>query len=110
VPYYEIPNVLGRYQIGLVLHKGDTLNYVHNAPNKLFEYLSCGLDVWFPREMRGIYPYARTDVLPKVIKTDFAKMNGFDLERAMDKNGLSWGPFEYCYEDVLPELKRALLS
>ncbi len=110
VPYHEIPEVLGRYHIGLVLHNGDTLNYVHNAPNKLFEYLSCGLDVWFPKEMRGIYPYERIDTLPKVIRTDFTKMNGFDLEKAVDKNGLIWRPCVHCYEDVLPELRRALLS
>jgi hypothetical protein len=110
VQYHKIPYVLGRYHIGLILHKGDTLNYIYNAPNKLFEYLICGLDVWFPKEMRGIYPYERSDALPKVIRTDFTKMNGFDLGKVVEKEGLIWKPFGYCYEDVLPEMWRALSS
>ena len=110
VTYHEIPNVMGRYQIGLILHKGDTLNYIHNAPNKLFEYLACGLDVWFPNEMQGVYPYERNDAFPKVISIDFTKMNSFDIDKAIDRNGLSWKPCKFCFEDVLPELQRALLS
>jgi len=109
VPYQEIPDVLGKYQIGLILHKGDTLNYVYNAPNKLFEYLACGLDVWFPKAMEGIYPYERHDALPKVISVDFTKMNRFDIDKAVERNGLPWNPCKFCYEDVFPELQKALL-
>jgi hypothetical protein len=100
---------MGRYQIGIILHKGDTLNYVHNAPNKLFEYLVCGLDVWFPNEMQGVYPYERNDAFPKVISVDFTRMKNFDIDKAIDRNGLSWKPCKFCFEDVLPELQRALL-
>jgi len=110
IQYQEIPDVLGKYQIGLILHKGDTLNYVYNAPNKLFEYLACGLDVWFPKAMIGIYPYERNDSVPKVIGVDFTKMNKFDIDKAIERNGLPWKPYMFCYEDVLPELEKALLG
>ena len=108
VEYDGMPDLLRRYQVGLILYRGNTLNYVFNAPNKLFEYLVCGLDVWFPKEMKGIYPYERNDLLPKVIRIDFIKMSSFDLGRAMDRNGLPWKVDEYCCEDVFVELERAL--
>jgi len=109
IQYQEVPDVLSKYQIGLILHKGDTLNYVYNAPNKLFEYLACGLDVWFPKGMQGVYPYERKDALPKVVSIDFTKMYKFDIDKAVERNGLPWKPCEFCYEDVLPELQKALL-
>lgn len=68
--YNDIPSILSEKQVGLILYKGNTLNYVYNAPNKLFEYLVCGLDVWFPKEMVGCFEYA-TDKNPKVVKIDF---------------------------------------
>ncbi len=53
IEYNDIPCVLNGKEIGLVLYKGNTLNFTYNAPNKLFEYLVCGLDVWYPKEMIG---------------------------------------------------------
>ena len=49
IAYDELPQVLRRFHVGLILYKGNTPNYVHNASNKLFEYLSCGLDVIYPK-------------------------------------------------------------
>jgi len=43
--YYELPSELVKYDIGLVLYKGHIPNYVYNVPNKVFEYLYCGLKV-----------------------------------------------------------------
>ena len=45
VNYYELPQELMNYDVGLVLYKGHIPNYVHNVPNKVHEYLSCGLKV-----------------------------------------------------------------
>ena len=110
VAYQNIPDVLEKYHIGIILHKGDTLNYIYNAPNKLFEYLKCGLDVWFPNEMHGIYPFEREDALPKIVKTDFQNLKDFDFEKAIEVNGLPWKPFDFCYEQIFPELLRELSS
>jgi len=52
--YDELPNILVDFDIGLVLYKGNTTNFVYNVPNKVFEYLACGLDVWYPKEMKGM--------------------------------------------------------
>jgi hypothetical protein len=45
VNYYELPQELMKYDIGLVLYKGHTPNYIFNVPNKVNEYLACGLVV-----------------------------------------------------------------
>lgn len=43
--YYQLPSALVQYDLGLVLYKGHIPNYVFNIPNKVYEYLSCGLKV-----------------------------------------------------------------
>lgn len=50
-PYSELPDLLTRFDVALVLYKGNTANFVHNIPNKVIEALACGLDVWYPQEM-----------------------------------------------------------
>jgi hypothetical protein len=45
IDYYELPRELVKYDVGLVLYKGHIPNYVYNVPNKVYEYLSCGLSV-----------------------------------------------------------------
>jgi hypothetical protein len=45
VNYYELPNELVKYDVGLVLYNGHIPNYVYNVPNKVYEYLNCGLQV-----------------------------------------------------------------
>lgn len=43
--YYSLPNKLINYDVGLVLYRGYSPNYTYNIPNKVFEYLHCGLKV-----------------------------------------------------------------
>jgi hypothetical protein len=52
--YEDLPAILSAFDIGLVLYKGNTTNFIFNVPNKVFEYIRCGLEVWYPREMAGI--------------------------------------------------------
>ena len=39
------------YHIGLTLYNGHIPNFVYNVPNKVFEYLACGLDVWYSKDL-----------------------------------------------------------
>ncbi len=71
VEYYSMPEVLKHYDIGLVLYKGMTPNYVHNETNKLFEYLSCGLSVWYSDRVKGIDKHSQQSTFPKVIPVNF---------------------------------------
>ena len=83
VVYQKLPEVLRHYHAGLVLYRARTLNYRFNETNKLFEYLACGLDVWYPDVMEGIRPHAREDTTPRVVATDFTSMNASDVSRWM---------------------------
>ncbi|HEX5170355.1 MAG TPA: hypothetical protein VFW11_14355 [Cyclobacteriaceae bacterium] len=85
VNYDRLPTVLRAYHAGVILYKGHTPNYVYNAPNKLFEYLVCGLDVWFPKEMRGCYPYITEGHYPKVVCIDFRELHQLDLQSLISK-------------------------
>jgi hypothetical protein len=78
VGYYELPSIYAEYDIGLILYKGLTPNYVYNAPNKLFEYLVCGLEVWYPKEMVGCFQY-QSKIFPKVIEINFENLK-IDVE------------------------------
>ncbi|MFM7853106.1 MAG: hypothetical protein ACKO96_14600 [Flammeovirgaceae bacterium] len=83
VDYKKLPSVLANYDVGIILYKGHIPNYVFNAPNKLFEYLALGLDVWFPIELIGTLEYARSNIKPKILSLDFNKMETFDLPLAI---------------------------
>jgi hypothetical protein len=87
VDYDDLPRVLRQYHAGVILYRAESLNYRYNETNKLFEYLMCGLDVWYSSRMEGVKPHRREHAYPRVIECDFEKMadrdwSGF-LERDM---------------------------
>lgn len=51
IPYHKIPFILSQYDVGLLLYKPYSLNVIYCETNKFYEYLSCGLDVWYPDTM-----------------------------------------------------------
>lgn len=75
VSYFDLPEVLRQYDVGLILYNPDTLNYIYNETNKLFEYLSCGLSVWYSKDIKGIDPHQCTEFFPKVLSVDFEKVS-----------------------------------
>lgn len=79
VSYQNLPIILPKYDIGLILYKGHIPNYVYNAPNKLFEYLACGLDVWLPVELLGAHEYVNEQENPLVMKVDFNSNESINL-------------------------------
>ena len=102
--YDCFPKILPKYDVGVILYKGHILNYVYNAPNKLFEYLACGLDVWVSQEMEGSQPFVTKDTYPKVTMVDFKNMNTFDCGEAISRKGLRYQPSDYFCEPVYSEL------
>lgn len=100
VNYYELPNVLKNYDIGVILYKGHIPNYVYNAPNKLFEYSAFDLDVWFPPVMRGCIPYATNGTYPKIIPIDFETISFVTVEQFTNRQGLEYLPHHFTYESV----------
>jgi len=88
IEYNKIPELLRHYDVGILFYKATTPNFKFNAPNKLFEYLTCGLDVWFSKEMLGVYSYIREDAIPRVIKIDYSRLGEFDWKSVVIKREL----------------------
>jgi hypothetical protein len=108
--YENIPAVLANYDVGIIFYKATTLNFRYNAPNKLFEYLSCGLDVWFSKEMLGCYDYIREDAHPLILKIDFAQLGSLDHKKAMQRDDLPRRQQHYSAATVLQPLIGRLKS
>lgn len=110
VEYNEQPRVLSQYDVGLILYKAHNQNYTYNAPNKLFEYLACDLDVWYPDVLQGPKPYITKGIYPKVVPVDFENLKQFDWKTAIDKSNLNYNPSEYYCEEVYEGLIEELLK
>ena len=93
--YDELPEILKKYDVGVILYNGHIPNYVYNAPNKLFEYLVCGLDVWYPGVMTEIRGYRTFNTFPKVVEVNFNNLDCFNLGSALNKEevGKNCAPF-----------------
>jgi hypothetical protein len=59
INYFELPKVLIDYDIGLTLYNGHIPNYIFNVPNKVLEYLACGLGVWYPSELSSTQKFIK---------------------------------------------------
>lgn len=70
--YEELPRLLSDYDVGLVLYRGNTLNFVHNVTNKAIEYLAAGLEVWYPPVMSGIRRFHEAHPTERLVAMDFA--------------------------------------
>ena len=51
IDYYDLPEELIKYDIGLVLYNGYIPNHIYSVPNKVYEYLACGLQVWYSKDL-----------------------------------------------------------
>jgi len=106
VNYKEVPKVLSQHHVGVILYKASTPNFIYNAPNKLFEYLSCGLEVWFPEEMKGIHPYQRSNY-PRVIKLDFDNLSLATIINGIPQRRLGVAEnIDYYAENVYEKFRR----
>jgi hypothetical protein len=84
--YNDFPRIATDYHVGVILYKGHIPNNIYIAPNKLFEYLVCGLDVWYPELMIGISPYINTTTSPRVIPVNFEDISDQILLQYKHKN------------------------
>ena len=110
VNYPDIPGVLKQYDLGIILYTGHIPNWVDNAPNKLFEYLACGLDVWVPLNMTGSLPYVTRGTWPKVSAVDFTRLDRLDPVAVMDKTALTWSQPSFFCEEIYPPLWNRMVN
>ncbi len=109
IPYEDLPGLLRTFHAGLILYKGNTPNYVHNASNKLFEYLACGLDVIYPNQMEGVKPFRTGTSRPRVIECDFENLSSFSYT-VQNRQMLPPVSEQYDCESELGRLEQSMLS
>jgi hypothetical protein len=108
VPYKKLPDILPSYDIGLILYKGANANFIYNAPNKLFEYQGCGLEVWYPKEMLGIDRYACQSLHPAVIRCDFSALDDSLITQYGSRAAFPKREISYKFEEIAAPLLRKL--
>ncbi len=106
VDYFSLPGVLESYDAGVILYKGHIPNYVYNAPNKLFEYWACDLDVWFPENMKGSMPFVNTKSYPKIIAMNFEHLNDVNLDAVTNRSGLQYGASKFYCERIFDNVAK----
>jgi hypothetical protein len=102
--YEELPKILSNFDVGLVIYKTYSENFMQGISNKVYEYLACGLDVWFSKEITHTSTIARNAVFPKIIAVDFANLKGFNFHEAACHKGIPEKRSEYFYENIYTEI------
>jgi hypothetical protein len=107
--YSDLPNLLQQYQIGIIMYKASSKNTIYCASNKLFEYLTCGLDAWYPLEMKGTYEYDSPEFWPKVIRLDFSNLKQYNLADLVSRKEGYHRDLRYSCEEASRPLLNMLL-
>lgn len=87
INYYELPKELVKYDLGLLIYKGHIPNYVFSIPNKIYEYLNCGLQVMATDKLITTAKLG----LPQIQLVDFFSLN-IDLVKAKLKTSCKFKP------------------
>lgn len=109
-PYDRLPEILRSYQVGVILYNSTAENTVYSAPNKLFEYVACGLDVWFPEGLKGALEFITTDTFPKIIPVDFKYIQNWKLAELLNHTGLTYKPSAYSSDIVNSRFIKRILA
>jgi hypothetical protein len=104
--YADLPELLVRFDVALVLYKGNTLNFVHNVPNKAVEAVVCGLAVWYPPEMEGMRDFHQQCPGLPLREVDFRRLPA-EVPAPPVRAGLNAGLFtaERAMEPLLQRLR-----
>jgi len=83
--YFDLPKVLSKYDIGVVLHKGTSPNYQFNLPNKVLEYLSSGLEVWCSSQLTTTVQFKKNNNLEQLKIVDFSNLPQLESGKQLNK-------------------------
>lgn len=106
--YNELPSVLKKYDVGLVLYKAYNFNHINGISNKVYEYLACGLDVWFPKDNTYMLSIVRENEFPKIIALDFKNLVSFDYKNSVERNCLDKSSNNYFAENIYEEISNEI--
>jgi hypothetical protein len=109
IPYSKIPEVASFYHIGVILYKGHLKNFVYNVPNKLYEYHVCGLDVWFPLQLKSALFLETTHTFPRIKGVDFDHLD-VGTASLLSHDGLVFNQKEFTAETAVSQLISELVT
>ncbi len=75
INYFELPNILKDYHLGLVLYKGSIPNHVYSIPNKIYEYLACRLEVWYSDKLISTTKFVDENSINGCTEVDFTNLD-----------------------------------
>lgn len=80
INYFDLPNELPRYDIGIVHYNGSIPNFIYNVPNKVFEYLACGIDIWFSSDLISTGTFKAENTLSRMKMVNFKDLNNINSD------------------------------
>lgn len=80
INYFALPQVLIQYHVGITLYNGHIPNYIYNVPNKVYEYLACGLEVWYSKDLVSTDKLNKDSNRKNPILPEFLKQLNGNLE------------------------------
>ena len=104
IKYFDLPKTLINYDIGVTMYNGLIPNFIWNVPNKVCEYLACGLNVWYSRELVSTFKFVEQNRINGCNKVDFLKL---DTEHVTCPNAFNDNVF---FEKTSNELKIKVLN
>lgn len=100
INYYDIPNILKNYDVGLLLYKANTINYQYNETNKLYEYLSCGLNIWYSSTLILVDNFAKQETWKsRFLRFDF-KNNNLPKISKIEEININNNKYKYYCENI----------
>lgn len=84
VKYFDLPNILKDYDVGLVLYNGNIPNYIYNVPNKVMEYLACGMEVWYSDKLLSTKSFTTKYNIKGCHEINFLELKGFPKFNTMN--------------------------
>ena len=110
VAYHDIPAVLAKYDVGLLLYKAKTLNVRYCETNKFYEYLISGLNVWYTKEMILLHTMDKHLYNQHFVEMDLSNNISQDIDfasRIVDNTGYN----KFCediYEEYFNQCKKKI--
>lgn len=107
IEYSELPKLISNYHIGLVLYNGHVPNFVYNLPNKVNEYLACGLSVWYSSDLITTRLFAEENPQYPMKEIDFRDMGTVQLPT---EDSFVNFQYNHWHETAVQPLVEALLQ
>ncbi len=110
IPYQELPEMIVEHDIGVVLYTGHVPNFIYNVPNKVNEYLACGLHVWYSDVLISTHKFAEENPKYPLYSVDFS------MGKELNALEYSSEPFEFKHwhegavQPLIDSIKQAMDS